>query len=254
MSFISVPRREDGAKANLIQAVAIGVIITAFSYLVGAYMGWVPVVNWLEVAAVFLSYGATFLCVVERRANYPIGAVANGLYSVLFFQYGLLASSIVTGYLTFALIYGWIRWKGDENTKPVGRVELKYVPLYLLATAAFYLGALAVVTWAGGTLAMTDTAILIGTILAQFLLDNKRIENWFVWMGVNVFAIYTYASAGLALAAFQYVFFLANTFYGLYMWKRAKDLRDSEQFGNRVTPAQAEYLRNVNLPETRIVT
>lgn len=242
MSILTVPRREDGAKANLIQAVLIGVAITALSYLVGAFMGWVPAINWLEVAAVFLSYGATFLCVVERRANYPIGAVANGLYSVLFFQYGLLASSIVTGYLTFALIYGWIRWKDDTNTKPVGRVEPKYIPLYLLATVAFYLVALGLVTLAGGTLAVTDTAILIGTILAQFLLDNKRIENWFVWMGVNVFAIYTYATAGLALAALQYVFFLANTFWGLYMWRRAALLRDSEQFGTRLTPEQADYL------------
>ena len=71
-------------------------------------------------------------------------------------------------------------------------------------------------------MAWTDAMILAGTILAQFLLDNKKLENWAVWAVVNVFAIYTYATAGLALAAFQYVFFLANTVYGYIIWRRSK--------------------------------
>ena len=183
--------------------------------------GWISEINGLEVFAVFTSYVCTFLCVMERRANYPIGAISNAAYAFLFFQFGLYASSITTAYLTFALAYGWFRWKSDSVSRPVSRVELKWVPAYVLATGAFYGIALWLVTAAGGTLALTDTVILIGTMLAQFLLDNKKIENWIVWMVVNVFAIYTYSTAGLALAAFQYVFFLANTFYGLYMWRRS---------------------------------
>ncbi len=222
MSILQIPSREQGLKTNIIQGIIIGVILTALSYAVGFQMGWVAELSTLEVFAVFTSYVCTFLCVVERRINYPIGAVSNAAYSLLFFQFGLYASSFVTGYLTLALIYGWFRWKSDSDTKPVSRVELKWIPAYILTTGVFYALALFVVTQAGGTLAVTDTIILIGTILAQFLLDNKKIENWFVWMLVNVFAIYTYATAGLALAAFQYVFFLLNTFYGLYMWKNSK--------------------------------
>ena len=85
-----------------------------------------------------------------------------------------------------------------------------------------------IVNLAGGTLATTDSVILVGTMLAQFLLDNKKIENWAVWAVVNVFAIYTYFSAGLTLAGFQYIFFLANTVYGYVMWQRSKNLSDPE--------------------------
>ena len=132
--------------------------------------------------------------------------------------------------------YGWFRWKSDDNTRPVRRVEAKWIPVYVLTTAAFYGGVLFLVNLAGGTLAATDTVILIGTMLAQFLLDNKRIETWYVWMIVNVFAIYTYFTAGLALAAFQYVFFLANTFYGLYMWKQSKQADIDKSVVLPVTP------------------
>lgn len=241
-----VPNKAQSLKTHMLQGTGLAIVLTGLSFLVGLQFGWLTTINLLEAFAVFTSYLCTFLCVVERRGNYPIGAVSNAAYSFLFFQWGLYASAIVTGYLTLALAYGWFRWKSDEKAIPVSRVELKWVPAYILTTAAFYGLALWFVTLIGGTLAVTDTIILIGTILAQFLLDNKKIETWGVWATVNVFAIYTYATAGLPLAAFQYVFFLANVFYGFYMWKRSKsehELLNNEQFGPAVTPAQAAYLK-----------
>lgn len=218
---ITLPHREQTLTTHMIQGTLLAVFLTGLSFLVGLEMGWLTTVNWLEAFAVFTSYLCTFLCVVERRSNYPIGAVSNVAYSILFFQWGLLASSFVTAYLSIALAYGWFRWRSDDRAIPVRHVEMRWIPAYILTTAVFYLTALFVVTTLGGTLAATDTFILIGTILAQFLLDNKRIETWMVWAVVNVFAIYTYATAGLPLAAFQYVFFLANVFYGWYMWRRS---------------------------------
>lgn len=223
MSFATLlPSKEQDLRVHMIQGTILGIILTALSYAVGFGFGWVDALNWLEVFAVFTSYVCTFLCVVERRANYPIGAISNAAYCLLFFQFGLYASAATTGYLTFALAYGWFRWKSDKEAIPVRHLELKWVPAYILATAAFYGLALAFVSAIGGTLALTDTVILIGTMLAQFLLDNKRIETWAVWIVVNIFAIYTYSQVGLALAAFQYVFFLINAFYGWYMWNKSK--------------------------------
>ena len=236
MSIALIPARSQGTATNVAQGTVLGIVLTGLSYIVGISAGWIESVDYLEVFAVFTSYVCTFLCVMERRVNYPIGAISNAAYAFLFYQFGLLASSITTAYLTIALAYGWFRWKSDDNTRPVRRVEAKWIPVYVLTTAAFYGGVLFLVNLAGGTLAATDTVILIGTMLAQFLLDNKRIETWYVWMIVNVFAIYTYFTAGLALAAFQYVFFLANTFVGLYYWKKSKQTDIDNSVVLPVTP------------------
>lgn len=226
MSIAILPRKEQSLGAHLLQGTVIAIVLTALSFVVGIQVGWIEGIigffGWLEVFAVFTSYLCTFLCVVERRGNYPIGAISNAAYSWLFFQWGLVASGFVTGYLTLALAYGWFRWRSDKKTLPVSRVELKWVPAYIVSTAAFYGLALWIVTMMGGNFAMTDTFILIGTILAQFLLDNKKIETWAVWAVVNVFAIYTYYNAGLYLVVFQYMFFLANTLYGYVMWRKSR--------------------------------
>src|SRR5690349_17994979 len=110
-----VPNKDQSLKVHMTQGVILGVVLTALSYFVGFQFGWLASLNFIEVFAVFTSYVCTFLCVVERRANYPIGAVSNAAYAVLFFSFGLMGSAVVTAYLTFSLLYGWIRWNRDDH-------------------------------------------------------------------------------------------------------------------------------------------
>ena len=210
-------------RQDILESVAVAVALTALSYLVGLAAGWIATLNWLEVFAVFTSYSCTYLCVKERRINYPIGAISSAAYAYLFMQSGLLASAILNAYLAPALVYGWLRWRKDADSRPVTHVTLRAAPIYLAVAIVGYAGAAAISQRFGGAMAWTDSLILAGTILAQFLLDNKKLENWAVWAIVNVFAIYTYWTIGLPLVAFQYIFFLANTLYGYLSWKRSKD-------------------------------
>jgi nicotinamide mononucleotide transporter len=128
---------------------------------------------------------------------------------------------ILNAYLTPTLIYGWIRWRADVRTRPVTRVALRWIPVYVLVTGTAFAGAVYFVTLAGGTFAVADSIILVGTILAQFLMDNKKIESWVVWIIVNLLAIWAYFGAGLAIAGLQYVFFLGNAVWALTVWRRS---------------------------------
>lgn len=221
MQLISLHRTT--AKRDIRESVAIGIFLTLLSYVVGIVLGWISAatLNWLEVFAVFTSYSCTYLCVKERRINYPIGAISSAAYAILFLQSGLLASAVLNAYLVPTLVYGWVRWRKDTQTRPVTRVGLKMIPVYAVIALIGYGGAAFISQRLGGAMAWTDSVILAGTILAQFLLDNKKLENWGIWALVNVFAIYTYMTSGLPLVAFQYVFFLANTVYGYLIWKRS---------------------------------
>lgn len=221
MALISLHRTT--FRRDVSESIVIGLALTILSYVVGITFGWISAasLNWLEVFAVLTSYSCTYLCVKERRINYPIGAISSAAYAILFVQSGLFASAVLNAYLVPTLVYGWIRWRKDSQTRPVSRVQLKMLPLYALIALGGYGGAALISQRLGGAMAWTDSIILAGTILAQFLLDNKKLENWGVWALVNVFAIYTYMTSGLPLVAFQYVFFLANTVYGYIIWKRS---------------------------------
>lgn len=237
----------EGIKNNMIEGTVLGLVLTVLSYAVGMAFGWVHSLNYLEVFAVFTSYVCTYLCVRERRINYPIGAISNAAYAILFYSFGLMGSAVVTAYLTFSLAYGWFRWHNDKETKPVAFVEVKWWPVYIVATALAFAGGWGIYNLTGAAVVWTDLVVMAGSILAQFLLDNKKMENWIVWAVVNVFAIYTYATHGLPLVAFQYVFFLLNAFYGLYVWnnsrkaERLEDVQTTDNEAFEFHPGWAEY-------------
>lgn len=218
-------------KNHYVQAIGIAIIFSALSYGLGGLLGFVITLNWLEVFAVFTSYASTYLCVVQRRWNYVFGAISSVAYCYLFFTAGLLASTVLNAALAVWLVYGWFRWRNDAVTLPVSSLlapeNRKWIPAYVVGSLVFYGAVLGLVTAFGGALAVIDSVILVFTVLAQILLDNKKIETWAVWAVVNVAAIYVYFHSGLFLVGIQYILFLLNTALGYYQWHKSKKSVDS---------------------------
>ncbi len=218
--------RSLSATRNVIESLIIAFSATGLSYLLGYMFHWQMSFNILEIIAVWTSYSCTWLCVVERRINYPIGAISSIAYAWLFFNSGLIDSAILNLYLIPTLIYGWIRWNRDENTRPVTKTKLKHIPIYAIISGLMYLGAVYINKAAGGTMAWSDGIILAGSILAQFLMDNKKIENWYIWLIVDIIAVWEYFHTGLTLVGVQYVLFLINTFIGLMIWRKSQNAQN----------------------------
>jgi nicotinamide mononucleotide transporter len=221
MTAITIPNRDQGLRTNLIQGTVIGAVLTALSYAVALAAGWVDSLDLLEAFAVFTSYVCTFLCVMERRINYPIGAASTVAYCVLFYKFDLHASMAINAFLSVYLLYGWVRWRADEDTRPITRMSAKNWALTLAVTAVGYAIVVALSNAFDGSLVWTDAVILVGTLAAQFTLDNKHKETWLIWVVVNIFAIYTYFTTGLHLVGFQYIFFLLNAIWAFTVWSRS---------------------------------
>lgn len=216
--------QQNGIGTTVVEGVIIGVVITALTTLMGLWVGWYPEINWLEVASVATSYTCTYLFVKQTRWCYAFGVASTVLLVMLFFSSGLLASAFVNAYLVVTLLVGLFLWRRDDKTLPVTHLRWKTVPIYLVVTAVAYIGAVWITTSLGGVMAPADSAIMILTILAQFLLDTKKLETWIVWIAVNVVAIVVYFNAGLFLVGVQFIFFLANAFYGYFSWKRSMNV------------------------------
>jgi nicotinamide mononucleotide transporter len=160
----------------ILESIVLAVILTALSYGVGLWMGWIVAINWLEVFAVFTSYSCIWLCTHQSRWNYPIGIITTATYSVLFYQWGMLALAVFNLYLVFSLIYGWFRWGSDDNTRPVTRIPLNWyagygaiglviLGLFLLANMLFNPAGLA-------GLNPIDVGLAVASGVAQLILSQ----------------------------------------------------------------------------------
>lgn len=177
--------------------------------------------NWLETASVYFSFACTWLCTRQVRFNYVLGVISTILLSITFWHTQLYGSMALNLYLIPTVIIGWFMWKKDTNPRPVEHVRPKKIILYILFTAVTWFGALQVIQFFGGQMAILDGWLLVGTVLAQFLLDRKKLETWIVWVAVNVVSVYVYFNAGLYLLAAQFVFFLANAIFAWFQWRKS---------------------------------
>lgn len=209
---------------NILESIGLAIVLTTISYTIGMWAGWITELNWLEVFAVFTSYSCTWLCTRQSRWNYPIGVITTGAYSVLFWQWGMVALAIFNLYLVFSLIYGWFRWGNDSNTRPVTRIPVKWYAGYgmvgLVILGLFLLANILFNPAGVSALNPIDVGLAVASGVAQLMLDNKKLENWTVWAGINIVSIPFFLHSGLTLVAFQYIFFLMNTVIGHVQWKK----------------------------------
>lgn len=219
-----------------LQSLAVALALTTLTYFVGMQVGWISELNWLEAFAVFTSYSCTYMCVFQSRWNYPMGVITTFIYSWFYWTAKpepAYALAIFNLYMVFSLMFGYWRWGPDGKPIAVSKVhkDLKIWLLYVLYGAFIGL-LLGVAIDHGAKITNLEIIIVILSGVAQLLLDNKRLETWYVWIGVNIASIYFYYDSGWYLVMFQYIFFLANTLWGLYNWK--KDLRGPETNGDLV--------------------
>lgn len=217
-------------------AAVIAVSLTALTYFAATTAGWVTDPNWLEIVASGMNYAATFLSIRQRRFFYLIGIGASAIYATVYGQAGLLASAVLSMYLTISLIYGYFRWGKDKKSRPVHHLSWKWAPVYVIVTAAFWFGAWLTVRALGGELPFWDAWILVLTILAQFLLDNKVIETWIVWTAVNIIGVILYFNIGLYFAAVQQLLFGVANLWGWMSWKRTMQTQNLADNDMRKTP------------------
>lgn len=214
---VSVPPSR--TKRAVLEAVVLATGITTLLLVAQTLFTETPI-NWFETAAVFFSFGSTWLCTRQVRFNYVFGVVATILLSYVFYTSGLFGSMALNLYLIPTVIYGWFVWGKDANTRPVMHVTPKASVLYIGFTALTWIGAFFTIRALGGTMGALDGWLLIGSILAQYLMDRKKIENWIIWSLVNVVSVYVYFSNELYLLAAQFLFFLANAIFAYFQWRK----------------------------------
>lgn len=215
-------------KHNVVNASIVGVTLTGISYFVGAlfelttieYMkSWIGI---LEIFSVLTSYVCTILFGWQLRHAYTTGVITTAAYSLLFWLTGSYSLALFNLYLVFSLAYGWWYWGPDKNAAHVTRVTSSELPIYITIGVLVF-GLLLGINWAidGSTLFTlnyVDVSLAVMSGIAQLLLDRKKLENWWIWIVINLISIPYFLSIGLTFVAFQYIFFLVHAFYAKWLW------------------------------------
>jgi len=178
----------------------------------------------LEIAANGFNTASILLAGRNSVHVWWTGIVGCALFLIVFTGARLYADTTLQLFFIATCVAGWWRWlRGgpDHGALPVRRAGTR-----MLAAAAVF-GAVGTVLYASLLARFTDavwplpdSAVLAFSVVAQFLLMGRRIENWWFWLAVNTIAVPLYASRGLFLTAAFYAVYWVNALVALRHWRR----------------------------------
>jgi nicotinamide mononucleotide transporter len=169
--------------------------------------------------------GALCVWAVTRQYiwNWPVGIANNAAFLILFIGAGLYADAVLQVIFAAVGAYGWFLWarrtSAADKVVEVRRATVR--ERYRGLAATVLLAAAAAVLLHGATdssVPLPDAFVLAGSLLATWGQARKIIEQWWVWIAVDIVSIPLYASKGLWLTAILYVGFLALCIDGLRRW------------------------------------
>jgi nicotinamide mononucleotide transporter len=161
----------------------------------------------------------------ENIWSWPLGVLNAGFYVVVFARTGLYSDTGLQVVYLVLSFYGWWHWaRGDGARTPV-IVTRTAAPLLVL------LAGVGVVTWLvlstitsripGSALPRLDAALVSISLIAQWMMTRKLLENWLLWIAVDVVYVPLLLSRGLRLTAVLYAVFLVLAIIGFVQWKRS---------------------------------
>jgi nicotinamide mononucleotide transporter len=186
----------------------------------------------LEKIAVACGLANIYLTVRQNIWCWPVGVVMVSLYVYIFWEAKLYSDAALNVFFLVMQFYGWYHWtRGPvEHATSLSAVTR-------LSRGGWMLTAVTSAAWTGvtGTLlhAYTDAAApypdsftTILSVIAQFLLTRKILENWILWIVADIVYIGVYTYKGLYWTAGLYVVFLALCVQGYREWRRSMTHRD----------------------------
>lgn len=177
--------------------------------------------GWTEVVAFVTGAWCVWLTVKENIWNWPIG-LANATFSgIVYFQARLFADSVLQGVYFVVGLFGWYWWLFGGQNRTELRVERAPARELAVTFAVGYTATFAIymlLKHFNGAAPVLDAVLTSFSLVAQFLLTRKYLENWIVWIAVDLVYIPWLASRGLFLMALLYGVFLVLAIIGLFDW------------------------------------
>jgi nicotinamide mononucleotide transporter len=185
---------------------------------------WGSPVTWVEMLAFVLSLAMVWLNIRVNAWAWPLAIAASLLYCLLFWDARLYGEASLQ--IFFALVAGWgwwqwLRGRGDDGAALQVRTLSRRGRLALMAAL--------LAAWpllAGFLRQFTDTDVpwgdalpTAGSVAGQWLLGRKYVENWPMWLAVNLVSVGLFAYKGLWLTVLLYALFALLSIAGWRVWR-----------------------------------
>ena len=190
--------------------------------------------NPIEIVAAVFGVVSVFLSVKQNIWSWPTAIVNVGLYIFVFFESKLYGDTGLQVVYVILNAYGWYHWLygGKNRTElPVSRTSARLgVFLIALGAAGTALLGTILARKTDAALPYIDSLTTSTSLIAQWMMTRKLLENWIIWVAVDVIYIGMYIFKHLYPTAVLYLVWLVLSAMGYFQWRtslRERELRST---------------------------
>jgi nicotinamide mononucleotide transporter len=206
---------------------------------------WWQQQTWLEITGVITGLLCVYLAALNNIWNWPVAIVSVGIYIFIFFHKQLYSDMGLQVYFMITNFYGWYFW----SRKPAIAVRTPVV--LITARQILYSAAIiAIVTPSLGYMWIRLAPMLhydpvsypyidgfctACSLVAQVFLARKVLENWLIWIFVDIIYVGIYILKGLDLTAIMYAIYIGIALFGYIDWKKDYKKELKPEVGSQIS-------------------
>lgn len=164
---------------------------------------------------------------LEYKANiwlWVVGAIMPVVHGVLYLQSGIYADAAMQLYYVVAGIYGLAVWKRRPRKSDDGKIRhtpkgwvVPLLAVYALLHVAIYF---VLVEFTDSRVPVLDSMSTSLCIVAMWMLSRKLVEQWLVWLVVDMISVGLYLYKGIPITSGLYMLYCILAIAGYLRWRR----------------------------------
>lgn len=188
------------------------------------------ITDWLKGQSLLEAFGVItgILCVYLAAKNkiwgWPIAIISVIIYIFIFIEAKLYADTGLQVYFLFMNIYGWYYWsrKPDHHKKVLVSIITKREIIFSVIAIVVFAGGLGFLleSETDASFPFIDSFCTACSLVAQIFLARKVLENWLIWIFVDIIYVGVYLVKDLNLTAGMYALYIIIAATGYMNWKK----------------------------------
>ena len=129
-------------------------------------------------------------------------------------------------YYLIAAIYGWVMWRYGGKSTNQAELPITHMPLRnAMKALAVFLVSMIIIAWilihyTDSTVPWCDSFTTALSIIGMWMLARKYLEQWWVWMVVDVVCVALYFYKELYFTSALYALYAIIAVFGWVNWKK----------------------------------
>ncbi len=182
--------------------------------------------DYLEIIGTIVGFIYLWL---EYKANIYLwiaSIVMPAIYLVVYYKAGLYADFGINIYYLVIAIYGWSVWKFGRRSKHDKELSIRSFPKkYLIGCIVTFISlfvgiAQILIHFTDSDVAWLDSFTTALSVIGMWMLARKYLEQWLVWIVVDVVCCGLYIYKDLYFTSFLYGAYAVIAIFGYIKWKK----------------------------------